>query len=49
GRMVKMFKGNYGAGRHTLELEAKDLPKGVLYYTLRAGSFTATRGMIVQE
>ena len=49
GRVVKLFRGNYGAGRHTLTLEAKDLPRGVLYYTLRAGSFFATRGMLVQE
>jgi hypothetical protein len=49
GRVVKLFRGNYGEGRHTLTLEAKDLPRGVLYYTLRAGSFSATRSMILQE
>ena len=49
GRVVKLFRGNYGAGRHTLTLEAKDLPRGVLYYTLRAGSFLATRKMALQE
>jgi len=47
--VVKLFRGNYGPGRHTLILEAKDLPSGVLFYTLRAGSFFATRGMLVQE
>jgi hypothetical protein len=49
GRVVKLFRGNYGEGRHTLELEAKDLPRGVLFYTLKVGNFSATRGMIVQE
>ncbi|MFM9947253.1 MAG: dockerin type I domain-containing protein, partial [Saprospiraceae bacterium] len=49
GRVVKLFRGNYGPGRHTQELEAKDLPAGMLFYTLRVGNFSATRGMIVQE
>jgi len=47
--VVKLFRGNYGPGRHTLTLEAKDLPRGVLFYTLRAGSFFATRKMALQE
>ena len=49
GRVVKTVEGSYEAGRHELILLAKDLPKGVLLYTLEAGAFTASRTMVVQE
>ena len=49
GRVVKTVEGSYEAGRHELILLAKDLPKGVLLYTLEAGAFTASRRMVIQE
>jgi hypothetical protein len=48
GRVLKVIRANYQKGVHVLQLDSKDLPKGVLYYQLKAGSeFVETKSMIV--
>jgi hypothetical protein len=44
GRVHRLIKSDYSAGKHQILL--KDLPKGVMYYTLQSGDFTATKKMI---
>jgi hypothetical protein len=38
----------YSQGRHTIEFDARSLPKGIYYYTLNTDSFSASRKMIIQ-
>jgi hypothetical protein len=38
----------YSAGRHTIEFNAKDLSKGIYFYTLKADKFSSSRKMIIQ-
>ncbi|HRF38328.1 MAG TPA: T9SS type A sorting domain-containing protein, partial [Saprospiraceae bacterium] len=47
GRVLKVFKGEYGRGMHQIQLDGEDLPAGVLQYTLISGDFTATRKMVL--
>lgn len=35
------------AGRHQIEVDGSDIPSGVYYYTLTAGSFSATKKLIL--
>lgn len=49
GRVVKVLQNSYGAGRHEIMLEAKELSAGLYFYTLEAGDFRVTKRMIVQE
>lgn len=42
-------KDNHAAGRFTVEFNAKDVPAGVYYYTLRAGEFVETHKMVLSK
>ncbi len=44
GKTIKVIRGDFSEGYHNLILE--DIPAGVMYYTLTAGEFTATKKMI---
>lgn len=48
GRVIKLVRADYTQGHHQIQLFRSDLQSaGVLYYTLTAGDFTATRKMII--
>ncbi|WP_367393055.1 Kazal-type serine protease inhibitor domain-containing protein [Lewinella sp. LCG006] len=47
GQEVYREFNSYGAGENRLRLNQQNLPAGVYYYTLRAGTDTATRTMVV--
>jgi len=47
GRTVRTLRGNYPQGRSTLDFKAEELAQGVYRYTFKAGSFSATRTMIL--
>jgi hypothetical protein len=47
GRMIKMIRGNFDQGMHNIELNAADLPSGLLYYRLESGSHQAIKKMIL--
>jgi hypothetical protein len=49
GRLLKTIKGNFVSGLNQVELQAADLPSGVLYYSFRSGKYAATRKMVRQE
>lgn len=40
---------DYAQGRHTVEFQSKDLSNGIYFYTIKAGRFTETRKMIIQN
>jgi flagellar hook assembly protein FlgD len=37
------------AGNYTVQFDARDLPSGIYFYTLRAGDFVATKKMILMK
>jgi hypothetical protein len=39
----------YGAGNHEVEFNAQNLPSGVYIYTMQAGSFTASKKMVLMR
>lgn len=46
GREVaRLVEGSLGTGRHQVTWDAKDMPSGVYFYRLTAGSFVETRAM----
>ncbi|MGA9407722.1 MAG: endo-1,4-beta-xylanase [Bacteroidota bacterium] len=48
GRFVEtLVSGRQEAGSHSLEFNGTNLKSGVYFYTLRAGSFTATRELLL--
>jgi hypothetical protein len=47
GRVLRVIRGEYGAGYQQVRLRSDELPTGVLQYTLTSGDFTATRRMVV--
>jgi hypothetical protein len=50
GREVATLVDEYKpAGRYEVEVNAGDLPSGVYFYTLQAGSFTATKKFILMK
>jgi hypothetical protein len=50
GKVIHVVNGNYAKGYNSIEINKAELAStGVLYYTLEAGSFKATRKMIVVE
>jgi len=48
GKLIYTINGDYNAGLNTITLENLDVA-GVLYYSLEAEDYTATRKMIVIE
>jgi len=40
---------DYSSGKHTIEFDRKNLSKGIYIYTLKAGKFSGSRKMIVQD
>ena len=50
GQIVKeIASGNYSAGTHNVNLNASDLASGIYCYRLEAGSFAATKKMIIMK
>jgi len=49
GKVVKVANINGVKGYNTLELNKAELSSGVMYYSLKAGEFTATKKMVVIE
>ncbi len=50
GRLVKeAYKGNLGAGYHSLEIDASDLPAGVYMYKLTAQGFSSAKKMVLMK
>jgi hypothetical protein len=50
GKAVKVIRGNYAKGLNGINISKADLPAaGVLYYQLEAGTFKATKKMIIIE
>jgi choice-of-anchor B domain-containing protein len=48
GREIRvLFSGTRSAGRHSIQLDASDLPGGVYLYKLEASDFTQTRRMVL--
>ncbi len=47
GRVLRIVRGNYPAGRNTVEFEGGTLDRGVYRYTLRTAGFSATRTMVL--
>jgi hypothetical protein len=48
GRVLKVFKGDFAKGANQVSIDSKELPAaGVLYYTLTAGEYTATKKMVI--
>jgi len=45
---LKVVRGDFAKGANQISINSKDLPaSGVLYYTLTAGEYTATKKMII--
>jgi hypothetical protein len=50
GRKVMEIKEGYKpSGQHNLKIDAVNLQSGVYFYTLRAGSFTETKQMVIAQ
>ncbi|NJL73847.1 MAG: T9SS type A sorting domain-containing protein [Saprospiraceae bacterium] len=49
GRVLQVVNGNFVAGVNELTLNSKNLPAGVLYYTLETADFTASKMMVIVE
>lgn len=51
GREIKVLKGKFPAGEHQFEISKEELgnASGVLFYTLTAGPFSATKRMMVMQ
>jgi hypothetical protein len=50
GKAIKVVKGTYTKGYNSLEINKSELgAAGVMYYTLEAGKYKATRKMIIVE
>ncbi|MBL0176718.1 MAG: T9SS type A sorting domain-containing protein [Ignavibacteria bacterium] len=46
-KVATIANGPHDAGSYQAQLDASGLPSGLYYYTMRAGSFTATRSMTI--
>ena len=50
GKLVWSMSGDFAKGANAIELSSKDInATGVLYYTIEAGAYTATKKMIIIE
>ncbi|MEZ4992557.1 MAG: T9SS type A sorting domain-containing protein, partial [Saprospiraceae bacterium] len=49
GKVYKIINGEFSAGYHEFVLNRENLPAGLLYYTIEANGYTATRKMIVMN
>lgn len=50
GKVIKQFDGNFEKGSHTIQLTSAELStRGIVYYQLESGDFTATKKMIIIE
>jgi hypothetical protein len=47
GKILQVRRGYFDSGVHHIIMDARNLPAGVLLYTLTSGAFTATRKMVV--
>lgn len=47
GKILKTIEGTFSKGTQQIEIERVSLPTGVLYYTLKAEKYVATRKMIL--
>ncbi len=47
GRMIKLIRGEYDQGANSLQINASELPSGLLYYRLESGAHQAIRKMIL--
>ena len=45
--IIELAGKEYSQGRHTVEFDTKNLPKGIYFYTIRAENFAASQKMIV--
>ena len=48
GKTVQVLRTAGVQGKNILTLERKDLPAGVLFYTLTTDDFTATKSMVIE-
>ncbi|MBL0176631.1 MAG: T9SS type A sorting domain-containing protein [Ignavibacteria bacterium] len=48
-KVATIANGPHDAGSYQAQLDASGLPSGLYYYTMRAGSFTATRSMTIAK
>jgi hypothetical protein len=48
-KVATVVSGMHAAGSYQAQLDASALPSGLYYYTMRAGSFTATRSMTLSK
>jgi len=46
-KVIQLVNGEIEAGSYSVELNATDLPSGVYFYRLQAGSFIETKKMIL--
>ncbi len=50
GKSIKVIRNNFNAGKNTVSLSKHELnTTGVVYYTLQAGNYTATKKMVILQ
>ncbi|MCG8330649.1 MAG: T9SS type A sorting domain-containing protein, partial [Chitinophagales bacterium] len=49
GRVVKLIRLDAVKGYNSVVINASNLPKGVLQYTVKAGQYTDTKSMIITD
>lgn len=50
GTVIHQIRGDFGKGYNTIQLNRKDLPySSLMYYQIEAGSFKATKKMIIKD
>ncbi|MCG8329050.1 MAG: T9SS type A sorting domain-containing protein, partial [Chitinophagales bacterium] len=49
GRVIKLIRLDAVKGYNSVVINARNLPKGVLQYTVKAGQYTDTKSMIITE
>jgi hypothetical protein len=48
-KIATLVNKKQAAGNYTVRFDARDLPSGIYFYTLRAGDFVATKKMILMK